>query len=155
MWPAPRPQPNQPTSNLRPLPLPCCGATTTARLQYNLLRFIATLIMALLFGTIYWGIGTNRSTMVDVMNIMGSLYTSALFLGIFNLLVVLPVVDADRAVFYRWAGGATGSERREQNTRVYVRCCVVVIVSHPGLPQPQDGALPAAAARPPPPGCDL
>lgn len=44
---------------------------------------------------------------MDVLNIMGTLYSTAIFLSIFNTLVVIPVVNADRAVYYRCGGTHT------------------------------------------------
>ena len=39
--------------------------------------------------------------MVSVLNIMGALYSSTMFIGVCNCLTVLPVINNDRVVFYR------------------------------------------------------
>lgn len=39
--------------------------------------------------------------MLGVMDIMGALYSTTVFMGISNCLTILPVINADRAVFYR------------------------------------------------------
>lgn len=43
----------------------------------------------------------NSAKEHDVLNIMGAIYATALFLGIFNSAIVLPVLDTERVVFYR------------------------------------------------------
>ncbi|KAG2492873.1 hypothetical protein HYH03_008788 [Edaphochlamys debaryana] len=68
---------------------------------YNVLRFLVTLGMGLMFGTLYWNRGNQRTTMLGVMDIMGALYSTTVFMGISNCLTILPVIDADRRVFYR------------------------------------------------------
>ncbi|KAG2451837.1 hypothetical protein HYH02_003613 [Chlamydomonas schloesseri] len=68
---------------------------------YNVLRFLVTLGMGLMFGTLYWARGNKRTTMLGVMDIMGSLYSTTVFMGISNCLTILPVINSDRAVFYR------------------------------------------------------
>lgn len=39
--------------------------------------------------------------MLGLLNIMGALYSTTVFMGISNCLTILPVVNSDRAVFYR------------------------------------------------------
>ncbi|PNW71465.1 hypothetical protein CHLRE_16g655450v5 [Chlamydomonas reinhardtii] len=68
---------------------------------YNVLRFLVTLGMGIMFGTLYWDRGNKRTTMLGVMDIMGALYSTTVFMGISNCLTILPVINADRAVFYR------------------------------------------------------
>ena len=43
----------------------------------------------------------NSAKEQDVLNIMGVIYATALFLGIFNSATVICVVDTERVVFYR------------------------------------------------------
>ncbi|KAG2433733.1 hypothetical protein HXX76_008097 [Chlamydomonas incerta] len=68
---------------------------------YNLLRLLVTIALGLALGTLYWGRGDNRTTLLGVLDIMGALYTTSLFLPMTNCLTVMPVVASDRAVFYR------------------------------------------------------
>ncbi|GLC46814.1 hypothetical protein PLESTM_001929100 [Pleodorina starrii] len=68
---------------------------------YNLLRFMVTVLLALALGTLYWNRGTKRDSLLGVLDIMGALFTTSLFLPMTNCLTVLPVTMSERAVFYR------------------------------------------------------
>ncbi|KXZ48202.1 hypothetical protein GPECTOR_29g109 [Gonium pectorale] len=68
---------------------------------YNVLRFLVTLGMGIMFGTLYWDRGNKRTSLLGVLDIMGALYSTTVFMGISNCLTILPVVNSDRAVFYR------------------------------------------------------
>ncbi|KXZ49969.1 hypothetical protein GPECTOR_18g126 [Gonium pectorale] len=68
---------------------------------YNLLRFAVTIGLAWVLGSLYWGRGDNRSSVLAIMDIMGVLFAASLFLPLTNMLIVMPVVAADRAVYYR------------------------------------------------------
>ncbi|KAF8658462.1 hypothetical protein HU200_058914 [Digitaria exilis] len=69
--------------------------------QYNAVRFFFTSIIALLFGTIFWGLGTKREKPQDLFNTMGSMYAAVLTIGVLNAASVQPVVSIERTVFYR------------------------------------------------------
>ncbi|KAH9331701.1 hypothetical protein KI387_003809, partial [Taxus chinensis] len=69
--------------------------------EYNAVRFFFTLVTALMFGTIFWGIGKKTIEQQNVMNAMGSMFAAVLFLGMNNATSVQPVVDVERTVFYR------------------------------------------------------
>ncbi|TVU10992.1 hypothetical protein EJB05_44550, partial [Eragrostis curvula] len=68
---------------------------------YNGVRFIFTIVVALLLGTVYWDLGGKIEHPQDLLNAMGSMYGAALFMGIFNCRTAQPVVSVERAVFYR------------------------------------------------------
>ncbi|MQM16082.1 hypothetical protein Taro_049036, partial [Colocasia esculenta] len=68
---------------------------------YSSIRIFFTIVTALLFGTIFWRLGTKRNTRQDLFNAMGALYASVMFIGIQNSQMVQPVVDVERTVFYR------------------------------------------------------
>ncbi|KAJ7568866.1 hypothetical protein O6H91_01G050900 [Diphasiastrum complanatum] len=68
---------------------------------YVMVRFFFTSTCALIFGTIFWNLGSKRTTQQDLFNLMGSLYTSVLFLGVNNSSTVQPVVSVERTVYYR------------------------------------------------------
>ncbi|KAI3875054.1 hypothetical protein MKW98_019627, partial [Papaver atlanticum] len=68
---------------------------------YSSLRFYFTIFIALMFGTIFWDLGTKTSQRQDLFNAMGSMYLAVLFLGIQNASSVQPVVAVERTVFYR------------------------------------------------------
>lgn len=68
---------------------------------YTAVRFFFTLVIALIFGTIFWDLGGKKSKQQDLFNAMGSMYASVLFLGVSNASSVQPVVSVERTVFYR------------------------------------------------------
>ncbi|XP_057852200.1 pleiotropic drug resistance protein 1 [Cryptomeria japonica] len=69
--------------------------------QYNVVRFFFTLISALLFGTIFWKMGSKIEKQQDVFNAMGSMFAATLFIGSNNATSIQPVVEVERTVFYR------------------------------------------------------
>ncbi|KAL4180860.1 hypothetical protein AMTRI_Chr12g268230 [Amborella trichopoda] len=69
--------------------------------QYNAVRFFFTLVAALLFGSIFWDMGSKIEQQQDFLNAMGSMFSAVLFLGVNNASSVQPVVDIERSVFYR------------------------------------------------------
>nr|Q949G3.1 RecName: Full=Pleiotropic drug resistance protein 1; AltName: Full=NpPDR1 [Nicotiana plumbaginifolia]CAC40990.1 ABC1 protein [Nicotiana plumbaginifolia] len=68
---------------------------------YTAVRLIFTTFIALIFGTMFWDIGTKVSRNQDLVNAMGSMYAAVLFLGVQNSSSVQPVVSVERTVFYR------------------------------------------------------
>jgi len=68
---------------------------------YNAVRFFFTVICALIFGSVFWNLGSRRGTQQDIFNVMGALYAAVLFLGVNNASSVQPVVAVERSVFYR------------------------------------------------------
>ncbi|XP_065866305.1 pleiotropic drug resistance protein 1-like [Euphorbia lathyris] len=68
---------------------------------YTAVRFLFTTFIALMFGTIFWDLGSIRTQQQDVFNATGSMYTAVLFLGVQNAASVQPVVAVERSVFYR------------------------------------------------------
>ncbi|KAH9290325.1 hypothetical protein KI387_034442 [Taxus chinensis] len=69
--------------------------------QYTAVRFFFTVSISLLFGTICWDLGSKRSEQQDLLNILGSMFASILFIGVTNATSVQPVVSLERVVFYR------------------------------------------------------
>ncbi|GLT54285.1 hypothetical protein SLA2020_274960 [Shorea laevis] len=68
---------------------------------YTAVRFLFTMIIALMFGTMFWNLGSKTTKQQDVFNAMGSMYASVLFIGVKNSNSVQPVVAVERTVFYR------------------------------------------------------
>ncbi|XP_059461768.1 pleiotropic drug resistance protein 1-like [Corylus avellana] len=68
---------------------------------YTAVRLLFTTFTALMFGTIFWDIGSKRRNRQDLFNAMGSMYAAVLFLGVQNASSVQPVVAIERTVFYR------------------------------------------------------
>ncbi|WCJ20350.1 ABC transporter G family member 39 [Euphorbia peplus] len=69
--------------------------------SYTAVRLLFTTFIALMFGTMFWDIGSKRATMQDLLNAMGSIYVAVIFLGVQNSSSVQPVVAIERTVFYR------------------------------------------------------
>nr|CAB3459684.1 unnamed protein product [Digitaria exilis] len=67
----------------------------------ELYMFLFTIVIALLFGTIYWDLGGKIEKPQDLSNAMGSMYGASLFIGTLNSASVQPVVAVERTVFYR------------------------------------------------------
>ncbi|MBA0745369.1 hypothetical protein Gogos_007946 [Gossypium gossypioides] len=68
---------------------------------YTAVRFLFTTVIALMFGTLFWDLGSNTKKIQDLSNAMGSMYAAVLFIGIQNSSSVQPVVSVERTVFYR------------------------------------------------------
>ncbi|KAL5756301.1 hypothetical protein ACOSP7_020727 [Xanthoceras sorbifolium] len=68
---------------------------------YTAVRFLFTTFIALIFGTMFWDLGSKTKTQQDLFNAMGSMYGAVIFLGIQNAGSVQPVVAVERTVFYR------------------------------------------------------
>ena len=75
--------------------------------------------------TTFWSI-IPRSNDQDLFNALGALYASVLFVGIQNSLMVQPVVDVERTVFYREKAAGMYSSlpyTLGQVTVSFQRCC--------------------------------
>ncbi|KAG5122607.1 hypothetical protein JHK84_040947 [Glycine max] len=68
---------------------------------YNAMRLYFTTISALIFGTIFWDIGSKRESTQELFVVMGALYSACMFLGVNNASSVQPIVSIERTVFYR------------------------------------------------------
>ncbi|KAF8026782.1 hypothetical protein BT93_F3302 [Corymbia citriodora subsp. variegata] len=68
---------------------------------YTAVRFLFTTFIALMFGSMFWDLGSSTKRQQDLFNAMGSMYAAVLFLGIQNSGTVQPVVAVERTVFYR------------------------------------------------------
>ncbi|CAN6442072.1 unnamed protein product [Victoria cruziana] len=69
--------------------------------SYTAVRFFFTVLTGLVFGAVFWDLGSKRSKQQDVFNAMGSIYAAVLFIGISNGTAVLPVISIERTIFYR------------------------------------------------------
>ncbi|KAJ8755161.1 hypothetical protein K2173_018959 [Erythroxylum novogranatense] len=68
---------------------------------YTAVRLLFTTVIALMFGTMFWDLGSKVTQRQDIFNAMGSMYAATIFLGVQNSLSVQPVVAIERSVFYR------------------------------------------------------
>ncbi|KAI7725050.1 hypothetical protein M8C21_022973, partial [Ambrosia artemisiifolia] len=96
-----------PTQYSQPFLVQCIACLWKQRLSYwrnppyTAVRFAFTTFIAIMFGTMFWDLGSKKSTQRDLTNAMGSMYAATLFLGVQNASSVQPVVSVERTVFYR------------------------------------------------------
>ncbi|XP_020230451.1 ABC transporter G family member 31, partial [Cajanus cajan] len=69
--------------------------------SYNAMRLYFTTISALIFGTVFWDIGSKRESTQELFVVMGALYSTCMFVGVNNSSSVQPIVSIERTVFYR------------------------------------------------------
>ncbi|XP_022959810.1 pleiotropic drug resistance protein 1-like isoform X1 [Cucurbita moschata] len=69
--------------------------------SYIATKFLFTLGASLILGTMFWNLGSKRTTYIDMFNSIGAMYTASLFLGIQNAGGIQPVVSIERTVYYR------------------------------------------------------
>ncbi|KAL3840932.1 hypothetical protein ACJIZ3_025523 [Penstemon smallii] len=68
---------------------------------YTAVRMLYTIFLALVFGSMFWDLGSKLYTEQDIFNAMGSMYAATFFLGNQSASSVQPVVAVERGVFYR------------------------------------------------------
>ncbi|XP_037413167.1 ABC transporter G family member 37 [Triticum dicoccoides] len=69
--------------------------------SYTAVRLLFTIVIALMFGTMFWDLGSKTRRSQDLFNAMGSMYAAVLYIGVQNSGSVQPVVVVERTVFYR------------------------------------------------------
>ncbi|KAG1655082.1 hypothetical protein FOA52_010286 [Chlamydomonas sp. UWO 241] len=71
--------------------------------SYNLVRLASTLVAAVLYGLMYLNRAaiTNPSSVGNIQNIMGLMFSSCNMLGMTNLMSSMAVVNTERIIFYR------------------------------------------------------
>ncbi|KAK8959227.1 Pleiotropic drug resistance protein 3 [Platanthera guangdongensis] len=72
--------------------------------SYTAMRIFFTVVIALMFGTIFCGLGGKKEKQQDLFNAMGSMYVAVLFMGVSYSTGVQPIVALDRTIFYRERG---------------------------------------------------
>ncbi|XP_024544542.1 pleiotropic drug resistance protein 1 isoform X1 [Selaginella moellendorffii] len=68
---------------------------------YCAVRLFYTLACALLFGSMFWRLGSNRNNQQDILNLLGFFYAGVLGIGLNNASTVQSVVEIERVVYYR------------------------------------------------------
>ncbi|XP_057428191.1 pleiotropic drug resistance protein 1-like [Lotus japonicus] len=69
--------------------------------SYTAVRLLFTTLIALLFGLLFWQIGSKRGKEQDLFNALGSMYAAVNFIGVQNSASVQPIISVERTVFYR------------------------------------------------------
>ncbi|XP_052166850.1 ABC transporter G family member 47 [Oryza glaberrima] len=96
-----------PTQYSQPFLTQCLACLWKQRLsywhnpRYIAVKYFFTIIVALLFGTMFWGIGQKRNNKQVLFSAMGSMYSTCLTMGVQNSASVQPIVSIERTVFYR------------------------------------------------------
>ncbi|KAF3450816.1 hypothetical protein FNV43_RR06905 [Rhamnella rubrinervis] len=94
---------------------------------YTAVRFLFTTGIALMFGTIFWDLGTKKKRQQDIVNAMGSMYAAVCFLGVQNSSSVQPVVAVERTVFYREKAAGMYSDMAYAFAQVFIELPYVFI----------------------------
>ncbi|WOL03475.1 pleiotropic drug resistance protein 2-like [Canna indica] len=94
--------------------------------QYNAIRFFVTIVIGLIFGTLFWQKGNKTSKQQDVLNLLGAIYASVFFLGAQNATTVQPVVSVERTVFYRERAAGMYSALAYAFAQVAVECIYIL-----------------------------
>ncbi|XP_073141601.1 pleiotropic drug resistance protein 1-like [Henckelia pumila] len=68
---------------------------------YSAVRLVYSTFLAVVFGSMFWDLGSKRGTTQNIFNAMGSMYASVFFLGVQIASSVQPVVSVERTVYYR------------------------------------------------------
>ncbi|XP_020591940.1 ABC transporter G family member 44-like [Phalaenopsis equestris] len=68
---------------------------------YSAVRFFFTITIALMFGSMFWNLGSKKDTEQDLLNVMGSMFGTVFFMGASYSIGVQPVVAIERTAFYR------------------------------------------------------
>ncbi|KAK7343909.1 hypothetical protein VNO77_13026 [Canavalia gladiata] len=95
--------------------------------QYNVIRFIMSIFVGVIFGLIFWNKGNKTDKEQDLMNIVGALFCAIFFLGASNTTTVQPVVAIERTVFYRERAAGMYSALPYAIAQVAIECIYVAI----------------------------
>lgn len=75
--------------------------------HYNFTRVMMTLVIALIYGLVYLNEarsirpGSEAASQATIQNILGLMFSLAIFNGMFNCMTVMPVIFGERTVYYR------------------------------------------------------
>ncbi|KAJ1384158.1 P-loop containing nucleoside triphosphate hydrolase [Sesbania bispinosa] len=68
---------------------------------YTAITFLYSTIIGILLGSMFWNLGSKIENQQDLFNVMGSMYTAILLIGMKNANAVQSVVAIERTIFYR------------------------------------------------------
>ncbi|XWS71977.1 hypothetical protein CRYUN_Cryun02cG0001100 [Craigia yunnanensis] len=69
--------------------------------SYNAVRLYFSTAISIIFGVLFWNLGSKRRTRQDIFNAMGAMNTAITFMGTQSAASVRPVIITERTVFYR------------------------------------------------------
>ncbi|XP_004515482.1 pleiotropic drug resistance protein 2-like [Cicer arietinum] len=97
--------------------------------QYIVVRFFITIVIGVMFGLIYWKKGDKMEKEQDLLNLVGAMYASVIFLGATNTSSVQPIVAIERTVLYRERAAGLYSELPYAIGQVAIEVVYVAIQS--------------------------
>ncbi|KAM7275292.1 hypothetical protein ACFE04_017158 [Oxalis oulophora] len=68
---------------------------------YNTVRFLYGILVGVMFGCVFWNLGSKRNTQQDIFNAMGAMFMAITNMGTTGAASLRPVALAERTVFYR------------------------------------------------------
>ncbi|KAL3745058.1 hypothetical protein ACJRO7_014206 [Eucalyptus globulus] len=68
---------------------------------YTAARFFFTVSAALVFGFLFWDLGSKRSSKEDIFNGVGAMFSTLMFVGTQSVSLARPVIVTERLVYYR------------------------------------------------------
>ncbi|KAF8682044.1 hypothetical protein HU200_045504 [Digitaria exilis] len=69
--------------------------------QYNLNRMVMTVLIALIFGVLYWRHAKTLNNEQDIFNVLGAMYMGVIQLGVYNDQSIISFSITERTVMYR------------------------------------------------------
>ncbi|KAF8032639.1 hypothetical protein BT93_D1534 [Corymbia citriodora subsp. variegata] len=69
--------------------------------SYTAARFLFTLSAAVVFGILFWDLGSKRRSRRDIVNGVAPLFITITFMGIQSVSLACPVIVTERIVYYR------------------------------------------------------
>ncbi|CAK9322844.1 unnamed protein product [Citrullus colocynthis] len=106
--------------------------------RYNLLRILHTIVSSLIFGILFWKQGKKLENQQNLFNNFGLMYSSVIFLGIYNCSSVFPNISRERTVMYRerfagmYSSGAYSlAQVIIEVPYIFVQTAIYVIITYP------------------------
>lgn len=95
--------------------------------QYNVTRFVTTILIAAIFGAVFLNKGKQIEKQQDLFNMLGALFAAVVFLGAINQNAVQPIVAVERTVFYRERAAGMYSSLPYALAQVAIECVYITI----------------------------
>ncbi|KAI6681764.1 hypothetical protein NL676_035645 [Syzygium grande] len=69
--------------------------------SYTAARFLFTVSVAVVFGILFWDLGSKRRSREDILNGVGAMFITITFMGTQSVSLLRPMIVAERIVYYR------------------------------------------------------
>ncbi|KAK9812481.1 hypothetical protein WJX73_003351 [Symbiochloris irregularis] len=108
--------------------------------EYNAVRFLLTVFIAVFFGFVFWTLGGHVTDQIGITASAGALYASTIFIGIINSITVQPITAEKRGVMYReraagmyaifpWLAGMVTAEFIYGTIQAVIFSCILYFAS--------------------------